>query len=129
MKKFLLFASMLLILTACQESLEKRAQRTLQEYSDKNCPIQLSETIVMDSCAFEMDSRALHYYYTLMGNLDNDSTLNTTAMRQLLLDALKNETQTRVYKEAGYSFKYTYHSQSQPEKTLFETTITADDYR
>lgn len=129
MRKILLFATAILLLTACQESLENRAQRTLKEYSEKNCPMQLSETILMDSCAFEMDTHTLHYYYTLMGTLDNDSTLNTTVMRQMLIDALRNETQTRIFKEAGYNFKYTYYSQTQKGKVIFETLMTKEDYQ
>jgi len=50
-------------------------------------------------------------------------------MRQLLLDALKNETTTRVFKEAGYSFKYTYYSQKQKGKILFETVMAKEDYQ
>ncbi len=128
MKKIVLLLVPFLLLTACQESLEKRAERVMQEYSDKNCPMQISEYVIMDSCAFETDSHSLHYYYTLMGQMDNDSTLSATAMRQALVDALKNETTTRVYKEAGYSFKYTYYSQSKSGKLIFETTITQEDY-
>ncbi|MBQ8158921.1 MAG: hypothetical protein IJ081_07890 [Prevotella sp.] len=129
MKKILIFLLTAGLLSACQESLEKRAERTLQDYSEKNCPMQLSESIVMDSCAFETDSHTLHYFYTFMGNMDNDSTLNTSSMRQLLLDALKNETTTRVFKEAGYSFKYTYYSQKQKGKILFETVMAKEDYQ
>ncbi len=128
MKKTLLLLTPLLLFAACQESLEKRAARVMQEYSDKNCPMQLNEYIVMDSCAFETDSHTLHYYYTLMGEMDNDSTLNTAGMRDMLVGALKNETSTRVYKEAGYSFKYTYFSQTKPGKIIFEATMTKEDY-
>ncbi len=128
MKKLVLLLTPFLLFTACQESLEERAARVLQEYSDKNCPMQLSESIVMDSCAFETESHTLHYYYSLMGQMDNDSTLDKTKMREMLVGALKNETSTRVYKEAGYSFKYTYFSQSKPGTLIFETTMTKEDY-
>ena len=128
MKRLLFLAVAAMILTACQESLEQRAQRTLKEYNDKNCPIQLRENIIMDSCSFDVASHTLHYYYTLMGELDNDSTLNTESMRQLLEEGLRNETHTRIFKDAGYNFSYTYHSFSTPQKVLFETTLTKEDY-
>jgi hypothetical protein len=128
MKK-LLFLFTILLITACQESLEQRAQRTLKEFSERNCPMPLSDAIMMDSCAFETDTHTLHYYYTFMGAMDNDSTLNTAGMRELLSSSLKNETSVRIFKEAGYSFKYTYFSQSNPGKLLFETTFTKDDYQ
>ena len=64
-----------------------------------------------------------------MGVMDNDSiTVKAEAMRKLVLDAMRNETSTRVFKEAGYSFKYTYYSQKNVGKVLFETTITKADY-
>ncbi len=129
MRKFCFLVTSLLLLTSCQESLEKRAERVMKEYSLKNCPMAIDQTVTMDSCAFETDSHTLHYYYTLQGAMDNDSTLNKTAMRQLLVDALKNETTTRVFKEAGYNFKYTYYSQSKPGQLIFETMMTKDDYQ
>jgi hypothetical protein len=129
MRKLLLFIALFLVLVSCQESLEQRAQRTLHEYSEKNCPQQIGENIVLDSCAFEMDTHTLHYYYRFMGVMDNDSiTGKAEAMRKLVLDAMRNETSTRVFKEAGYSFKYTYYSQKNVGKVLFETTITKADY-
>ncbi len=128
MKKVVLLLASVFIFAACQESLEERATRVLKEYSEKNCPMQLDPSIIMDSCAFEVDSHTLHYYYSLLGAMDNDSTLPTVQMREALLGALKNETSTRTYKEAGYNFKYTYHSQKQPGKVLFEALMTKKDY-
>ena len=128
MKKIIFFAAALLFLTSCQESLEKRAERMLQDYSEKNCPMRLSEFVTMDSCRFEKSTHTLHYFYQLTGTLDNDSTLNTGTMRELLVTGLRNETSTRVYKEAGYNFMYTYFSQKHPENILFETIITKEEY-
>jgi hypothetical protein len=130
MKKILVFTATILMLAACQESLEQRAQRTLKEYSDKNCPQQITETIILDSCAFETDTQTLHYYYTFMGPMDNDSIATKgEAMRSLLLESVKNDPTTRIYKEAGYSFKYTYFSQKHRNLLRFETIITAKDYQ
>ena len=101
----------------------------MKEYNEKNCPTQLNATIMMDSCAFESDSHTLHYYYTLMGVMDNDSVIKSNNLRDMLIEALKNETSTRVHKEAGYSFKYTYFSQNKKGQLLFETVITKEDYQ
>ena len=49
--------------------------------------------------------------------------------KNMLIEALKNETSTRVYKEAGYSFKYTYFSQKEKGRLLFETIMTKEDYQ
>lgn len=129
MKKTLFLLLHVLLFSACQESLEKKAERTLKDYTEKNCPIQMSATIMMDSCAFETDSHTLHYYYTLVGAMDNDSVIKANNLRGMLIEALKNETSTRVYKEAGYSFKYTYFSQKEKGRLLFETIMTKEDYQ
>lgn len=129
MKIFVVLATISLIFVSCQESLEQVAARTMKEYSMKNCPQKISETMVMDSCRFEADSHTLHYFYRFMGVMDNDSLLDKAQMRELLVGALKNETSTRVYKEAGYNYQYTYFSESQPGKVLFDATLTAEDYR
>jgi hypothetical protein len=128
MKKIFLLPVLMAVLTACQESLEQRAERTMRDYSEKNCPLKLSESIVMDSCSFEADTHTLHYFYHFSGALDNDSSLNKEGMRQILVDALKNETSTRIYKEAGYNFMYTYFSEKRPDQILFEATMTQEDY-
>ena len=129
MKRILFLATTILLLTACQESLEERAKRTLQDYSNKNCPMPVSSEITMDSCAFETATHTLHYFYTFKGSLDNDSLLNREAMRNALVTALKNETSTRIFKEAGYNFKYTYYSEKQSGTVLFEATMEKEDYQ
>ena len=131
MKRAILSAAFLLtILTACQESLEKRAARTWQEYTEKNCPQVITETITMDSCVFETDTRILHFYYRFMGAMDQDSIeTKTDTMRKLLLEALRNETSLRVYKEAGYGFAYTYFSDREPGCLRYETYFTKEDYQ
>ena len=125
---FSLFFCACIALTACQESLEKLATRTLKEYTRKNCPQQMGETVVMDSCRFESDTHTLHYFYRFQGAMDNDSVLNPGQMRQMLVDALRNETSTRIFKDEGYSFQYTYRSDSHPDRVLFEATLTKEDY-
>ena len=119
---------MALTFAACQESLDERAAREAKMYTKKNCPAKISETVVMDSMTFEADTRTLHYYYTLTGNADSTGVTNKEEARNSLLAALKNTPSVAIYKEAGYRFAYTYHSEKSPEKVLYETTITDRDY-
>ena len=119
---------MALTLAACQESLEERAAREAQMYTKKNCPAKISETVIMDSMTFEAQTHTIHYYYTLTGIADNDSTLNPDEARANLLAALKNTTALSVYKEEKYRFAYTYHSEKSPETVLYETTFADGDY-
>ena len=128
MKKLFVLAVMALTLAACQESLEERAAREAQMYTKKNCPAKISETVIMDSMTFEAQTHTIHYYYTLTGIADNDSTLNPDEARANLLAALKNTTALSVYKKEKYRFAYTYHSEKSPETVLYETTFVDGDY-
>ena len=41
---------------------------------------------------------------------------------------LKNTTSMKTYKDNGYNFAYTYRSEKDPKKILFETLLTKEDY-
>ena len=66
----------------------------------------------MDSMVFEPSSRTIHYYYSLVGNADNEQAVNAkkSELRKALRDALKADTGTKGYKDAGFNFRYTYRS-------------------
>lgn len=131
MKKTIIISlSCLLLFCSCQESFEKRVQRTWQEYTEKNCPQALTETVILDSCVFDIDTHVLQFYHRFANAMDNDSIdQKANTMRELLLEALRNDTNLRPIKEAGYSFKYSYYSTKNAGKLLYETTFTKEDYR
>ena len=129
MKKSLILIALVALLASCQESLEQQAERVLREQTRKNCPRQMAEDIIMDSCAYDKPTRTLHYYYTFEGRLDNDSLINAVHdnMYNNLLEAFRNETSMKDYRDAGFKFQYTYHSKSEPEKVLFDAVLSKDD--
>ena len=119
---------MALTFAACQESLEERAAREAETYTKKNCPAKISETVIMDSMIFEKETRTLHYYYTLTGVADSLGVDNKDEARSSLLAALKNNTALASFKEEGFNFAYTYHSQKSPQTLHFETVLKKGDY-
>ena len=129
MKKILVFATLVLFTTSCQESLEDRCAREAKEYTAKNCPAKMDQNIIMDSLTFEKQTHTLHYYYRLTGVADREGSLDSIDAKKLLKDMLKNTTSMKTYKDNGYSFAYTYHSEKDPKKVLFETTFTEEDYK
>lgn len=130
MRKLLLAVLGAVAFAGCQESLEERAARETRSYTEKNCPTTIvPNRIVMDSMTFDAATHTIGYWYRFQGDLDVDSGLKTDEMRDLLLTALRNETTLRVYKDHGYSFKYTYCSQRHPENVLFQTMFTDKDYQ
>ena len=128
MKKLFLFVLGALTFAACQESLEEKAAREVKMYTRKNCPAKISDTVIMDSLTFEASTHTLHYYYTMTGAADSVGLLNKADARAALLAALRNETSTAAFKEAGYNFAYTYHSQKSPKTILFDTVFGKKDY-
>ena len=117
-----------MLFTGCQQSLEERAAQEARLYTEKNCPLQLSDQIVMDSMTFDAATHTFGYHYHMMGKLDNDSAIDQERMRQQLGEALRNLTSVQSYKAEGYNFRYVYRSQQHPEHILLETLFTREDY-
>lgn len=130
--KHLLYAGVLLLsLSACHKSLEDRAAQECKEYTEKKCPTPVVNDTRMDSMVFEPSSRTIHYYYSLVGNADNEQAVNAkkSELRKALRDALKADTGTKGYKDAGFNFRYTYRSGKSPSKVLLDEQYTEKDYK
>ena len=129
MKKTVVLLLSIVLLTACQESLEDRCAREAKEFTEKNCPRAVDKEIVLDSMAFEKATHTISYLYTLMGTLDDPQRIDSKHFRELLLMEVKNSTNLKLYKDAGYSFRYCYYSEKENGTKLFEATFRESDYR
>lgn len=130
MKHLFYVGILLLSLSACRNSLEERAAQECKEYTEKKCPTPVVNDTRMDSMVFEPSSRTIHYYYSLVGNADNEQAVisKKTELRKALNDALKADAGTKGYKDAGFNFRYTYRSDKTPSKVLLDETYTEKDY-
>ncbi len=128
MRKTLLTVMAALLLTACQETLEEKAAKEAEIYTKKNCPARIADNLTMDSLTYEQQTRTLHYYYTITGAADSVGLLNPETACSALLTELKNTTSMMAYKEAGFAFAYTYHSQRHRGTVLYETVFKDKDY-
>ena len=128
MKKIIVCALAALLLTACQESIEEKAAKEAQLFTRKNCPSPMGENLIVDSLSFERDTHTLHFYYTLTGNADSVELLNEDTVKTVLLKELKNTTTRMAYKEAGFRFAYTYRSQKNSERIIFDFAFTKNEY-
>lgn len=127
-KLFFAFAAVLL-LSACQESLEQRCAREAKEYSKKNCPAPIAKGVTIDSMSFDVATHTLIYSYTLEGVIDDTATIRKNNPREQMLQQLKNATAMKPYRDAGYNFRYTYYSTKDKGQKLFEATFQEKDYR
>ena len=128
MKKLWVLSAIMLLMTACQESLEDRCAREAQEYTRKNCPAKMDNNIILDSLTFERETHTVHYYYRLTGFADQDSVVKNLDAVNVLKRELRNTTTLKLYKDNHYRFAYTYRSEKDPEKVLLDVLLTDKDY-
>ena len=128
MKKLVWIFVGMLLMTACQETLEERCAREAKEYSKKNCPAPLTKYVTIDSMSFDVTTHTLTYSYTVNGVIDDTAVINRNNPKEELLRNLKNATSMKPYRDAGYNFQYIYYSTKQKGTRLFEATFRESDY-
>jgi len=117
------------LLCSCQDSLEERCAKECKSYTEKKCPAPLTTDIVIDSLVFERASHTMHYYYTVSGVADDPARFAKINAAKMMKDEVKNATSIRLYKEAGYSFAYTYWSAKNKGQVLCDVIVTKKDYQ
>ena len=94
----------ILLFASCNfESFEKRCAREAEEYTTRHCPRRMNKYTVMDSLTFNPETKTFGYYYTLEGDLDNDSIITNEiadSFREQLKKELINSVELKAYKEA-----------------------------
>lgn len=133
MKKILLFTTVFLLLTACQESLEERAAREAREVTESKCPMPIGDNMYLDSIVFDIPTLTQTQYFRFTGNSDNDSTVENIVsnndLKGTLVKELKNTPSYKALMNKGISFRYIYGSTAEPEKTYIDITVTKEDYQ
>lgn len=129
MRKVMIAITGLLLLCACQETLEERCAREAKEYSKKNCPAPIAKGVRIDSLTFDKSTHTLIYSYSLEGVIDDSAVIYKNDPTELMLQQLKNATAMKPYKDAGYNFRYIYYSTKQKGTQLFEATFRQSDYQ
>ena len=131
MKRLFYFALMLALCSSCHRSLEDRAAQECKEYTEKKCSTPVVDNVRMDSMVFEPSTQTIHYYHTLVGSADDKQIIDKQKdkLRQVLKEALRSDAGTKAYKDAGFNFHYTYHSEKKPSEVLFDVNYNAKDYQ
>ena len=128
MKKLSTLFVLLAIMTACQESLEERCERECVSYTKRHCPLRVASDVILDSMTFDRTSHTISYCYTIGGVIDDRQLIERNNPRTQLLQEVKNSTHLKLYKEAGYSFRYVYYSAKTKGTQLFQATFLEADY-
>jgi hypothetical protein len=133
MKKILLMASVVMLFTACQETLEERAAREAREVTESKCPMPVGSNMYLDSIVFSIPTLTQTQYFRFTGNSDNDSTVENIVsnndLKGTLVKELKNTPSYKALMNKGISFRYIYGSTAEPEKTYIDITVKKEDYQ
>lgn len=125
---FFLLLTVACFCAACQEPLEQRCLREAKDYTAKNCPALIAKDVTIDSLTFNTSTHTLTYSYTLGGVLDDAAIVSKSELRQQMLASLRDATSLKIYKDAGYSFRYVYYSKKQRGAKLMDITFRSKDY-
>lgn len=131
MKKLLLLSVAVLTLASCHHTtLEDKAQKIAEDYTERYCPTPEKDNQITDSVAFNLKTLTFCYYYTLTGKADNPEIIDKLKkqLNDTLLKELREDTSMKVFKDANYNFRYVFRSQS-TGKILFERSYTAKNYK
>lgn len=131
MKKIALIVMALCSLTACQKSIEERAEEEARVYTQKYCPTPVYNNTRTDSLAFVRADRTFVYYCSLTGVLDSVEIINRFRddLQAGLLKSIRESTQLKLYKDEGFNFHYVLRSEKSPKTVLFEATFKPEDYQ
>ena len=133
MKNILLFATALLLLSSCQESLEEKAAREAREVTESKCPMPIGDNMYLDSIVFDIPTLTQTQYFRFTGNSDNDSTvekiINNNDLKGTLVQELKNTPSYKALINKGITFRYIYGSTADTKKTYIDITVTKEDYQ
>ena len=133
MKNILLFATALLLLSSCQESLEEKAAREAREVTESKCPMPIGDNMYLDSIVFDIPTLTQTQYFRFTGNSDNDSTvekiIKNNDLKSTLVQELKNTPSYKALINKGITFRYIYGSTADTQKTYIDITVTKEDYQ
>ncbi len=126
--KYLAVASSVILMASCSESMEEKAKREADEFTQKNCPVPVSREVTIDSLKFHVESKTFIYYQSVSPKYPIED-LNVEMTHQALLTNLKNDPSKIRYKEAGYAFRYIYYPLTDPSNTIIDVRFTQKDYQ
>jgi hypothetical protein len=128
-KKILFFLLCSMLLAACQEKMEERAERDARERTEKRCPMRLLDdgSLILERIRF--DKATLTWRQEYLFDLKEEGGLNLQVISDALLQELRNTPSYKPYMDHGFNFQYVYCRMSDPRDTIINITLTPSDYR
>lgn len=128
MKKLIIACSLVAIvigLVSCKKQTIDDVAEEQAKGLTENCPFVVGDGIVNDSVTYNRTTRTLSYYFTVAGEIDSAEYMesNKQATHDALASDLRNQIELNRYIEEGISFRYVYHSASEPGVVRYEDTF------
>ena len=115
-------------LTACQESFDDRLQRESREFTANQCPLDVEPGTRLDSVTYQPAIQTYTSWYSLSSEYAAALQGNTPLLRRSLLDRLRSDTDHKVLKDHGLTFRYVYRAQASGQ-ILCSIDLTTRDYQ
>lgn len=119
MKKILLLLVLgTTLLISCHKKTQGEKFKEMVTNENKKYPARLDKNITIDSVAYDVPANKLTYYYSLVGELDNDSLIdkNYASLYNQLREAVDNSVEMEKYRKFGTTIQYIYLSGSNKKK-------------
>lgn len=127
----IVFVAMTVAFTSCKHTtLADRAAKDAQDFTERYCPTPVQDMQRLDSVTFDRATLTLCYHYRLSGNADNMDAIKLARgkIKKALLEDLKNDTQVKAYKDAGYNFRYIFYSEKS-NSVLMDEKFSKNNYK
>lgn len=131
MKYVCAFFAVALMAASCQENRMERFEREAKEFTEKKCPQNFDNGVVLDSMVFHQGAEnVMQYNYTVSGKLDDASVFAELMadVKPKMLSGVKSAVDLKDLKSSGVTISYRYLS-SKTGKELYRMDFTKEDYR
>ena len=130
--KYLLWVVAPVLMTSCKKDTltPERIEVKTVYYSQRVCPMQINDNMVMDSVVFHADNPGdYYYYYTVSGILDDDYELPIfiDGQRSIYLSNLKSDAEMEPVMKLGVTVNHVFRSKT-TGKVLYNLAFVSDEY-
>ena len=129
-----LYGVFIICLLSCQTSLEDRFTLEAKEYTNRYCPKQIDDVVVLDSVvyrkAYENNNGTYSYYHSVNVNEQGVDTLKTheKEIYDEFLNRINNTQDLKQIKDAGITIEYVFYSLDNNNQ-IFDFKFSKDIYK
>ena len=117
--------------TSCHKTtFDEKVSQEVLDFNLNQAPQKMDRCTMLDSMNYDVETKAICYYYTVSGECDNAEMITADvkkSLRESIVASVKGSIQLKPYKEHGLTFRYIYISQK-TGKVMNEIAISKSEY-